>query len=184
MRYYFEGDHYTEFLKGKPALQLSVTGDAPIDEFVAEIGLKSDGQDRLSGRVSTQLVSADGTPATEDEVLPRVILVDIAGDLAPLFAPEYQPFFGNDVGLQSLVTLFPDGRVSLETLTLKAAALILEGSLDVAANGLPERFDLSGVMEDPGGDLVVLPVSGAETRVRRADITARRREIMRRRRRS
>ena len=37
--------------------------------------------------------------AAEDQESPRIISVDIAGDLAPLFAPAYQPFFGNDVAL-------------------------------------------------------------------------------------
>lgn len=159
-------------LPGRPALELSVKGDAPIDAFVAEVALKSAGEDRLTGQVSTQVVSADANPVVEEQDLPRVISVDIAGDLAPLFAPAYQPFFGNDVALNSLVQLFPDGRVSLEKLTLKAAALLLEGSLDVSADGLPERFELDGLLEDPAQGMVTLPISGPPTKLRRAEIRA------------
>ncbi|WP_306114463.1 MULTISPECIES: translocation/assembly module TamB domain-containing protein [unclassified Roseovarius] len=159
-------------LPGRPALELSVKGDAPIDAFVAEIALKSAGEDRLTGRVSTQVVSADANPAVEEQDLPRIVSVDLAGDLAPLFAPAYQPFFGNDVALNSLVQLFPDGRVSLEKLTLQAAALLLEGSLDISADGLPERFELDGLLEDPAQDMVTLPISGPPTKLRRAEIKA------------
>ena len=159
-------------LPGRPALVLSVQGDAPIDEFVAEVALKSDGEERLAGQVSTQVVSPDSSAAAEDQESPRIISVDIAGDLAPLFAPAYQPFFGNDVALNSLVQMYPDGRVSLEKLKLQAAALLLEGSLDVSAEGLPERFELKGLMEDPAQEMVTLPLSGPPTQVRRADITA------------
>lgn len=159
-------------LPGRPALELSVKGDAPIDAFVAEIALKSAGEDRLTGQVSTQVISADANPALEEQELPRIISVDIAGDLAPLFAPAYQPFFGNDVALNSLVQLFPDGRVSLEKLKLEAAALLLEGNLDVSADGLPERFEIRGLLEDPGEGMVTLPMSGTPTKLRRAEIDA------------
>ncbi|WP_299844583.1 translocation/assembly module TamB domain-containing protein [uncultured Roseovarius sp.] len=160
-------------LPGKPALELTVKGDAPIDEFVAEIGLRSDGQDRLTGQVSTQTVSAEGSPVQdENQELPRIISVDVSGDLAPLFAPQYQPFFGRDVGLQSLVQLFPDGRVTLEKLKLKAAALLLEGQLSVTADGLPEQFEFRGVMENADQSPVILPVTGPETKLRRAELTA------------
>ena len=159
-------------LPGRPALQLSVVGNAPIDEFVADIALKSDGEDRLAGVVSTQIVSADANPSLEAGELPRVILVDIAGDLAPLFAPQYQAFFGTDVGLESLVQLYPDGRVDLETLKLRAAALSLEGDASLSAEGVPVRFDIKGVVEDPENPTVILPISGPETRVRSAKISA------------
>ncbi len=160
-------------LPGRPALALSVKGDAPIDEFVADIALKSDGEDRLTGRVSTQAVSDEGSPALEDAPeRPRIISVDIAGDMTPLFAPQYRPFFGKDVALQSLVQLYPDGRVDLEKLKLQAASLSLEGALAVSADGLPEKFELMGLLEGPDQEPVVLPIAGPETWVQRAEITA------------
>ncbi|MEO3414122.1 translocation/assembly module TamB domain-containing protein [Roseovarius sp. CAU 1744] len=159
-------------LPGRPALELSVQGDAPIDEFVARVVLKSAGEERMAGQISTQVVSAESSAAAEDQPSPRIISVDIAGDLAPLFAPAYQPFFGNDVALVSLVRLFPDGRVSLEKMELRAASLLLEGTVDISAEGLPERFEINGLLEDPAQGKVTLPLSGPPTLVRRADITA------------
>lgn len=159
-------------LPGRPALELRVAGDAPIDDFTAEIALRSDGQDRLSGQVRTRTDAVMAAPDQDPQGLPRIVDVDIAGDLAPLFAPEYQPFFGPEVALASLVRLFPDGRVTLENLALEAAALRLRGQAMIAADGMPARFDLQGVLEDPDQGLILLPLSGPETRVARAAISA------------
>ena len=159
-------------LPGQPALELRLEGDAPIDDFTAEIALKSNGENRLAGRVSTHVETVVVDPDLEAGEPPRVIGLDIAGDLAPLFAPRYQPFFGRDVALASLVRLFPDGRVMLENLQLDAAALSLRGVAAISADGMPERFDLEGVLDDPDQASVVLPISGPETRVARATIAA------------
>ncbi|MEM9524020.1 MAG: translocation/assembly module TamB domain-containing protein, partial [Pseudomonadota bacterium] len=47
------------------------------------------------------------------------------------------------------------------------------GSLALAADGRPERFDLAIALDDPEGAAVLLPLSGPETRIATADFRAR-----------
>ncbi|WP_136439981.1 translocation/assembly module TamB domain-containing protein [Pacificoceanicola onchidii] len=151
-------------LPGAPALELTASGNAPIDDFTAEVHLRSNGQDRLSGQVETV--------AGGDDSAPRILQVDLSGDLAPLFVPQYQDFFGPNVALNARVSLYPEGRVVLDDLTASAAALRLNGSFALGADGLPKRFQLDGVLRDPGGAPVLLPIPGPQTRVDSAQITA------------
>ena len=67
-----------------PALELTVKGDAPVDAFTADINLRSDGQDRLTGQVVTRVEGADSTPV-------QVIDAQVSGDLTQLFAPQVPP---------------------------------------------------------------------------------------------
>ncbi|MEP0563494.1 MAG: hypothetical protein ABJC64_03775, partial [Paracoccaceae bacterium] len=147
-------------LPGRPAVNFSVQGDAPLSEFIAEIALETDGLERLAGTVTTNQ-GDDGTFRTG---------VDISGDLAPVFAPDYQPFFGTDVALRATVTSRPDGSTALNDLTISAAALSLDGRA-VIAQGQPQKIDVKGQIADPSGSPVLLPISGAETRVDSIDLT-------------
>jgi translocation and assembly module TamB len=160
-------------LPGKPALALTVSGISPIDDFKADVVLKSDGSTRLAGQVETR---AGTTGSIERAIagpqLARVVAVDVAGDLAPLFAPKYQAFFGRDVGLKTKVNLFDNGAVRLEDLTVKSAALALSGEVSLSADGLPEMFRLDALLEDGKGGAVLLPLPGAETRVERMNFVA------------
>ncbi|SMX30702.1 translocation/assembly module TamB domain-containing protein [Actibacterium lipolyticum] len=153
-------------LPGSPAIELSVKGDAPLSDFTADIVLSSDGEERLAGQIS-QTATENGEGAAPD----RQFSGDLGGDIAPLFAPALQPFFGPKMRLKFTGERSADGRLDLEEFSLSAAALALEGSLVVAADGLPERFDLEGTIAGDGD--VVLPLSGPETIVRSAQITAR-----------
>lgn len=155
-------------LPGAPAIDLTVTGDGPIDSFAADIRLSSAGQERLAGQVA---ISAQ--PAVAPQTQPtRIITADISGDMAPLFTPEYREFFGNRVALNTRALLHPDGRTELENLTLSAAALDLSGTLVLAANGLPQSFDIRLNMAAPGGGAILLPVSGANTWLDTASLAA------------
>ncbi|MCF6233820.1 MAG: translocation/assembly module TamB domain-containing protein [Rhodobacteraceae bacterium] len=156
-------------LPGKPALELSISGNSVIDDFVADIVLKSNGQQRLTGSIGTQATQGPASGVTPT----RVIQADISGDLTPLFLPQYQAFFGSDVALSSRISLFADGRTSLDTLVVNSATLRVTGTAVLSADGLPEHFELNAVLQDPTGDLVLLPMPGPETRVKSATIAAR-----------
>ncbi len=158
-------------LPGGPPLDLSVRGNSVIDDFTADVILKSDGQERLAGRISTRQIPVSESASTTDAPT-RVIHTDIAGDLAPLFVPEYGAFFGPDVALKSRISFYSDGRASLDTLTVTSAALRLTGNLLLSASRLPERFNLDAVLQGSGGDPVLLPLSGPKTRVQRATLSA------------
>lgn len=149
-------------LPGRPAVAFRIQGDAPLSEFEADISLATDGEKRLSGTVATTQ-SNDGTFRTT---------ANISGDLAPMFAPAYQPFFGPDVALRAAITARPDGSTALDDLTITAAALTLDGSA-VITQGIPQNIDIVGKIADPSGNPVLLPLSGPETRVDAVDLQVR-----------
>lgn len=152
-------------LPDAPAIALRIMGDAPIDDFRAEIALSSDGVPRLSGQVATTKPTETGT---------RTISADLSGDITPLFLPAYRPFFGPEVAFSSLINLAPDGAVALDNLRLSAAALNLDGRFATAADGKPTAFDLRLRMADPAGQgRVRLPISGADISVGLVDLTLR-----------
>ncbi|MCV2894676.1 translocation/assembly module TamB domain-containing protein [Lentibacter sp. XHP0401] len=160
-------------LPGRPPVELSLKGEAEIDNFTADVVLKSDGEERLAGQIGTQARQEAEAQSDDANVPNRVIKADIAGDLTPLFAPEYRAFLGDNVALKSRISLFDDGRTSLDELTLTAAALRLSGEVALSADGLPESFQLDALLQDPSGGASLLPMSGPETRVQSAEITAR-----------
>ncbi|MDZ4094114.1 MAG: hypothetical protein U1D35_04290 [Paracoccaceae bacterium] len=114
-------------IPGKPAVELTIKGDDPIDDFNAAVRLASAGAERLAGTVTLQ-APKDGTQRFN---------ADLGGDLAPLFLPDYADFFGPDVRLQTAGTKAQSGRLALETLSVQTSALSLDGSLVLSADGLP-----------------------------------------------
>jgi translocation and assembly module TamB len=154
-------------LPGRPALELSVEGSGPLSEFTATLALASDGAPRLTG---TARLAAE--PAPDPAAAPeRSFALDLAGDLAPLFLPEYRAFFGPDVQLSARGRRTPGGETRIETLSASAAALMLEGSLTLAPDGLPAAFALAAEVAAPDGGPVRLPVAGPPVEVRRASLT-------------
>ena len=149
-------------LPGLPSAALSVQGSGPISDFAADIALTTDDVDRLAGKV--QLTGqVDGAIAFN---------TDLAGDLAPLFLPDYAEFFGNAVALKAQGRRWPDGRLDLATLDVTAKSLRLNGALVLAADGLPERFNLTGQIAAPDGSAVLLPLTTElPVKVNRADLT-------------
>lgn len=129
-------------LPGTPATDLTIKGTGPIDDFTATLRLATDGQDRLAGTVAVKGQSFSA---------------DVAGDVAPLFLPEYAEFFGPDVALKAVGQQLPTGGVSLSDFDLSARSLSLNGAVELAPDGLPRRFDVTGRIADPNGARVLLP---------------------------
>lgn len=138
-------------LPGEPAARLAVQGDGPLSDFTADIALQTDGEDRLSGQVT---LSAAPAPAAEGAT---DFAARLQGDLAPLFLPEYQDFFGPEVGLSATGRRMANGALDLSALDLTTRSLALTGSLSLDADAVPRRFALSGRIEDPAGQAVILP---------------------------
>ena len=160
-------------LPGTPPLDLTITGEDMIDNFAANVVLKTDGRPRLTGRILTLANEAAQDGASDEGAPNRTVEADIKGDLTSLFAPQYRDFLGTNVRLESRISLFEDGRKALDDLTLTAAALRLKGDVALAADGLPERFQLDAVLQDPEGSASLLPIPGDETWVQSAKISAR-----------
>ncbi|HEX9857751.1 MAG TPA: translocation/assembly module TamB domain-containing protein, partial [Paracoccaceae bacterium] len=150
-------------LPGAPAVELTVQGEGPISDYTAEVRLASDGAERLAGSVTLQAPAEGG----------RAFRADLGGDLAPLFLPDYAAFFGPDVRLQTAGVRTTDGRLNLSQLALRTRALTLEGSLALAVDGLPERFDLRGTLGLNGAPVLLPLATDQRTSVRGADLSLR-----------
>ena len=142
---------------GAPSASLRVTGQGLIDDYAADIVLATDGAERLQGTVS--LRGEDGGTR---------VLADIAGDLAPVLAPEQLDFFGTEVSLRLDALRSAAGRVSVKQFDLAARSLNLTGSAEIAADGLPDVFDVVGTLATPDNLPVVLPFA-KDTRISRAE---------------
>jgi translocation and assembly module TamB len=149
-------------LPGAPALSLSITGTAPLDDYAADIRLATDGTDRLTGRVAVT------APAEADARFSATI----DGDLTPLLPAEFRPFFGPQSALVLTGSRSATGRTEIERLSLSAAQFELEGKLALDAANWPERFDLTGEIGN-GQAPVRLPVTDPPTEITGATLTAR-----------
>ena len=134
---------------GSPAARLEVLGQGKIDDFLADIGLATDGAERLAGQVTIK--AEDGGYR---------LGADLSGDLAPVLAPDLIDFFGTEVGLKLDAWRSTAGRVIVDHFDLTTRSLMVSGSGEVAADGLPERVDITGTLALPFTD---------GTRVSRAD---------------
>jgi len=143
-------------IPGKPAARLEVAGQGPIDDFAAGIDLSTDGAKRLQGQAT--LRGAEGGYR---------LGADVAGNLAPLLAPELVDFFGTEVGLKLDAWRSATGRLVIDRFDLAARSVALTGSAEIAADGLPERVDVTGTLAAPDGVPVTLPFANG-TRVGRA----------------
>jgi translocation and assembly module TamB len=143
---------------GAPAATLEVQGQGPLDDHTARLRLATDGEDRLAGTVTLGL--------TEDGR--QRVLAEVAGNLAPLFLPDYAAFFGTSVGLSADARQTAAGGIALDRLEVTARTLRLTGQAVLSPDGLPETLDVQGTIADPEGAAVLLPLSGAPTRIDRA----------------
>ncbi|TFL17665.1 translocation/assembly module TamB domain-containing protein [Jannaschia formosa] len=137
-------------LPGAPAIELSVEGEGPLDDFSADVTVASDGVERLDGAITLTGVDAG-----------RRFDVDIGGDLTALLAPRYRPFFGEDVGLRVAGLLRDEGGTVLDALSLETRALTLEGEAAIGADGWPTLLDIEGRLASQDGSPVLLPTSTA-----------------------
>ncbi len=143
-------------LPNAPDLALTISGDGPLADFVAQIALDTDQTRRIDGQVILQGLGE----GTNDGL---AFHANLGGDIDPLLAQEYRAFFGPDLQLSIDGTTAPDGQVALNELGLKTQALALDGNLKMSSGAL-ESANLNLQITPPNGqDAVILPVSGATT---------------------
>ncbi len=140
---------------GRPATRLALAGSGPLSDFAAEVNLATDGVERLAGGLRLQAAANAATAFS----------ADLAGDIAPLFLPDYAAFFGDALNLKARGTRAADGRLTVDSLSLNARAMELGGRLALAGDGLPEALALDLVLADPSGAPVLLPAYGEPLRV-------------------
>lgn len=167
-------------LPDNPSIDLTVAGSGPLDDFVADITLATDDTPRLDGSVTLKgtpsetaapEAGADGTPPAP--ATDRSFALDLGGDIAPMFAPRYSAFFGDNITLKSSGTLFADGRLTLDTLDLNTRSLTLTGNVALAAGGWPTVIALDGRIADAEGTPVLLPLPGEQTQIDNATLAVR-----------
>ena len=137
-------------------------------DFTADIGLSSDGQPRVTGQV--RLRSAPTAAASAEEGI--AFTADLGGDLTPFVADNMDTFFGAKTRLYVDGRTLPEGALTISDLELTSQALNLEGQLELAAGGQLQLAALQGRITPPEGQSVVLPVSGGDTSIGAAQISA------------
>lgn len=142
---------------GLPAASFRVQGSGPVDDYATNIVLATDGAERLKGTVTIKAETGGYR-----------LLADVGGDLAPVLAPEQVEFFGTEVALKADALRSPAGRITVNAFDLSARALTVSGKAEIAADGLPEWFDVTGTLATPDKQPVALPFL-ADTRVLKAD---------------
>ncbi|MCT8160710.1 translocation/assembly module TamB domain-containing protein [Pseudoruegeria sp. SHC-113] len=153
-------------MPGAPSLDLTVQGVGPLDDFRADLLLATDGAERLSGQV--ELLTQDGGADTPD----LRFIAGLEGDVAPLFAPTYQDFLGNDLRLSVEGVRPGAGGLDLQTLSFSAASVQLDGALSLGPDNWPRTIALTGAITPPdGAELVRLPLAGPETDLGKLDLT-------------
>lgn len=146
---------------GLPSAELRIEGEGPIENFAADIRLATDGMPRVEGQFELQ---------TEQPGVRQAVALSLTGDLRPLLAEAYHPFFGDESTFTTRARRFEDGRLSLDALSVRTQTLSVDGRARLGTEGLPELIDLRGSLLDPSGDRVLLPLAGADTSVESADL--------------
>ncbi len=152
-------------IRDRPALRLVVDGNGPLNNLVTDIQLQTDGQDRLSGRIT--LLDQTAGP---DERPVRNFDLDFSGDLAPLFPERYTEFFGNRVELKASGSRAADGALDVSDLAIASGASELRGAVALSSDRLLERVALEGEIASEDGEPLLLPISGGSTRLTSATI--------------
>ncbi|MES2550863.1 MAG: translocation and assembly module protein TamB, partial [Pseudomonadota bacterium] len=143
---------------GQPSALLRVQGEGPITDFQADVLLATDGAERLQGTVQVRAAEPSGLR----------LLADVSGDLAPILAPDQLEFFGTEVALKLDARRTDAGRTTVDRFDLTTRSLALSGTAEIAADGLPEWFDVTGTLASPDGSPVALPFV-ADTSLARAE---------------
>ncbi|MDG4646991.1 translocation/assembly module TamB domain-containing protein [Roseibacterium sp. SDUM158017] len=146
----------------EPSVRLELAGEGPLDDIAITLGLATGGEERVNGTLRS-MAMADGEG--------QIIELDLAGDLSPLLASEYRPFFGTSSEITARVAREADGTTRLNDMRLASAALLLRGDVTLDPQSRPVAIDVSGRIADPDASGPIrLPVPGAETLVSSADV--------------
>jgi translocation and assembly module TamB len=149
-----------------PSVGLDVMAKGSADNLPVTLALASDGEDRLTGQVN---ISASGPP----EARSRRVAGRIAGDISPLLAPQFRPFFGSSVSLDIDGARDAGGTTTLSAFELATEQARFGGQITLTPQGWPAQMDITGRIADPSGARIRLPVEGGETFVDLVDLTVR-----------
>ncbi|MEM9584295.1 MAG: translocation/assembly module TamB domain-containing protein [Pseudomonadota bacterium] len=148
-------------LPDRPSVALRLSGSGTLDNLQTDLELRTDGAPRLNGTITLQAEEAPqpGRGPT------RRFGADISGDITALFAPQYRPFFGDDLQLRVAGLRADDGALDLETIALRTEALQFDGAVALNRDFWPVLLDIDGRLARDDGEAVLLPLTGPETYV-------------------
>ena len=146
-------------IPGKPTVDLTLEGQGPLDDFATDLALRTDGEDRLKGKVTLGTQAPRRSSGQPD----RRIQADIGGDITALLLPEYRDFFGPDVALTVDALIEANGAIELSDFTLDAKAADLKGRIALNAEKWPVFIDVDGTIASADGSPVLVPGGGGET---------------------
>ena len=127
-------------LPGLPSVELTISGGGPLDAFDADIGLATDGVERLTGKAT---IAAQGGGSRDFEL-------SLNGDIRSLLEPGSRAFFGPEARVVARGTAQVGGEILLDALRVEATQILLEGTGALGSDGTPERFALSGALAREG----------------------------------
>ena len=151
----------------RPSIALTVSGDAPLSEFEANLTLATDGIPRITGSLATTTQQKSETVSAE-----KRLTLNIDGDLSSLVAERFHPFFGTRSTLSAQAHKDENGRIHLDHLRLATAAMQITGQATIAPGNLPERFALDIGLSRQGAEALLLPTS-RDLSLASASLTAR-----------
>jgi translocation and assembly module TamB len=152
-------------IPNRPSFSIDIAGQGPQAAFATDIHVATNGSDRLAGQV---LVSPNVFGDEMDGVL---ITADLIGNLAPLFEPKYQRFFGERASLNAIAKWHKNGELTISDLGIKTAALSIQGLLELTSDRTPRRFNLKTTIKDANDLTVLLPLTGPETHINSAQLS-------------
>ncbi|MDW3222067.1 MAG: translocation/assembly module TamB domain-containing protein [Paracoccaceae bacterium] len=158
---------HTMNLPGKPSIDLTVAGTGPLDDFTADIGLATDGMQRVAGQVTLNALPSEVEGAQPD----RRIRANLGGDITALVAPQSRDFFGTKVALNVDALLGADGAVDVSDFALDAKAVQLAGKVKLNSDQWPTFIDVDGTIAQADGQPVLLPGSDVETTVQSIELS-------------
>lgn len=142
-------------LEGRPPVDLSLTGNGPLDDLTVDLALNTDAGRVLGGGLRLQEVQGG-----------RAFNADLSGPISALIAPAYRGFFGADSMLAANGTLPSEGGFQLDRLELESGTLTLQASAATAPDGFLTALDLNADFAGDDGASVLLPLPGEATRAR------------------
>lgn len=148
-------------LPGQPAIDLSVAGTGPLDDFTADIALATEGVQRVAGQVVLNTLPIE----TEGALPDRRVRANLGGDITALVAPQSRDFFGTKVAMVVDAVLKADGAVDVSDFDLDAKAVQLAGQVRLNSDKWPDFIDVEGKIAQADGQPVLLPGSDVATTV-------------------
>ncbi|WP_156874917.1 translocation/assembly module TamB domain-containing protein [Sulfitobacter alexandrii] len=153
-------------LPDQPSVNLTVEGNGPLSDFVTDLNLSTDGQERLAGQITLGTQESGSGSDTPD----RRVQGDIGGDVTALFAPRFREFFGENVRLTLDALLESTGAIEVSDFSLDAQAADIAGRVTLNAEKWPTFIDVTGTVANPDGTTILLPVGGEGTTVERVGL--------------